>query len=253
MSLKYWGSPFPVVTSLSEALSDAGIEYQPWRIVHSIKPSELLILFDPPDLVLSLRANNNTTTNQCDLDLIELSILYCDILEHANHQSIRVIAAWQLLTMSQSLSLREILINYSGDLSSLKLTSNHYPEVDIIPNLGAQYLDQKMNGSLFSLYCQVDGIATRFGRDSDTTYQDRLEQKLDHHAIARALKRTVNSQQRESFLLNGLHQTQQEFRDYVLESKEIMNQYQLLLNESQATASKYRDDLAKHDSNISQP
>ena len=62
----------------------------------------------------------------------------------------------------------------------------------------------------------------------------------------------MNSQQRETFLLNSLHQTQQEFRDYVLESKEIMNQYQLLLNESQATASKYRDDLAKHDSNISQ-
>ena len=75
MSVKYWCSPFPIESSLSEALHDAGIARQPWKSIDAIKQSELTILFDPPDLVLSRRADKKTTTNPNDLDLVDLSIL----------------------------------------------------------------------------------------------------------------------------------------------------------------------------------
>ena len=250
MSVKYWCSPFPVESSLSEALHDAGIARQPWKSIDAIKQSELTILFDPPDLVLSRRADKKTTTNPNDLDLVDLSILYGEILTHANNGSVILIAAWQLHAISQSLSLQEILSHNPGTSSSLNQTSIDYPATNILSSLSAHYLNSQQNGKLFRLYCQVEEIAIRFGRDIDRSYNSRLEKNLDHHAIARTLREAFNNQQRESVLVNGLHQTQQEYRDYVLESNDILKQYQELLHESQCIASKYRDELAKSDAKV---
>ena len=252
MSVKYWGSPFPVESSLIEALHDAGIARQPWKSIDFINQSgELTILFDPPDLILSRRAAKTTTTNPNDLDLVDLSILYDEILTHANNESVNLIASWQLYAISQSLSLQDILSHHPGTSFSLNVTSIDYPEMNILSSLSAHYLNNQQNGKLFSLYYQVEELAIRFGRDVDRSYNSRLEKILDHHTIARTLREGFNNQQRESFLVNGLHQTQQEYRDYVLESKEILKQYQELLRESQCIASKYRDELAKSDAKVS--
>ena len=247
MSFKYWSSPFSIVSSLREELTSAGLDHQPWQSVDAIDLNQLLILFDPPDLILSNYANNQSQSNQTDFNLIDLPGRYSEIISVLSKAPCAIVAAWQLLDISYSVSLREILRSDRLSLSSHSQAVTPYPIIDTLCGLGVQYLDRKLCGKISTLYAEIDSIAIRFGRDPDMLYLERLDHTLDEDTVIKSLIKNRTRAEREAFLIDSLYQIQRDYQHHIIESKKIINEYQNLLHEAQSIAGKYRSELAESD------
>ena len=250
MEYKHWSSPFPIEASLHSALDDAGLEHHPWEIIGSINLNDLLIIFDPPDLVLTHYSNQETHSNWVDDNINQLSKSYDQILSQASRPSTTLIAGWQLTRVLQTISLKELFSSNEDHLSSLQQDSIEWPNTETFAALGIDHLDRKINQDLSNLYIKVDAIAVRFGRQADTMYLQRLHSHLDEISVVKALQHSAATSRREALLIEGLHKIQNDYRDYVMESKEIIKNYQQLLLESQVLAGQYRDATAKNDQDI---
>ncbi|MGB1416428.1 MAG: hypothetical protein ACPG6X_03000 [Synechococcus sp.] len=250
MTYKYWASPFPVDPSLQSSLNDAGMMEQSWQHIDSLPATEVLLLFNPPDLILTQFAPQIDPILSDESQISHLCNIYQRILNQAQAYSTPLAAAWQLQAFSQTITLAELFSLDSDHYPALRQDSVQWPSIDILAGLGVQQLDHHVDGQLTNLYVQLDQLAIKFGRQSDNNYSERINQELSEKAIVQAFQDIQSLRQRETFVIEGLHKTQREFRDYVLETKAIIKKYQELLHHSQVIAGHYRDDIAKGDQGL---
>ena len=107
------------------------------------------------------------------------------------------------------------------------------------------HINHEDDGKLIEIYTEMDQLAVKFGRTTDSHYNERLLKKIDSESALIEIRQIAEQKQREEFLLNNLHQTQQAYRNYYVDSQKIIQRYQELLDESQSIAAKYRQQLTQ--------
>lgn len=245
MPYKYWLSPFTIEPSFQSTLNNAGLVQQTWKQIDLLPANDILLLFNPPDLVLTQvdQRSNQELSNKHNVS--HISNLYQTVLKQAQARSIPLIAAWQLQLTSQTIALRELFSLDPAHYSALRQDSIDWPSIEPIAALAVWQLDQEVNGNLTNMYIEIDQLAMKFGRPSDSRYSERLKENLSEQAVVRIIQDYKAIRQREALMLESLHKTQSDYRDYVLETQAIIKNYQQLLDESQHIAGHYRDEIVK--------
>ena len=244
MPYKHWLSPFSIEPSLKSTLDTAGLVQQSWQQIDLLPANEVLLLFNPPDLVFTQADQWSNLELSHEHHISHIANLYQAILKQAQSRSIALMAAWQLQLASQTIALRELFSLNPEHYSALRQDSLDWPAIEPIAAVGVQQLDQQLNGELSNLYVEIDQLAIKFGRPSDSNYSERLCRDLNEKTIIGAIQSYRAMSEREDLMLKAMHKTQEDYRDYMLEAKAVIKNYQELLHESQLIAGQYRNEAA---------
>ena len=147
--------------------------------------------------------------------------------------------------MSQTVSLKDIFTLDSDALTLQREHNGPYPDMSTVSALLIHHINHESDGKLIELYTEMDQLAVKFGRTTDSHYNERLLKKINSESALIEIRQIAKQKQTEEFLLNNLHQTQQDYRNYYVDSQKIIQRYQELLDESQSIAAKYRQQLTQ--------
>lgn len=245
MPYKHWLSPFSIQPSLKSTLDTSGLVQKSWQQIDVLPATEVLILFNPPDLVFTQADQWRNPQPSREHHISHIANLYRAILKQAESRSIALMAAWQLQLASQTIALRELFSLNPDHYSTLRQDAIDWPAIEPIAAVGVQQLDQQLNGELSNLYVEIDQLAIKFGRLTDSRYSERLRRDLNEKTIIDAIHSYRAMSEREALMLKAMHKTQEDYRNYILEAKAIIKNYQELLNESQLMTGYYRNEVAK--------
>ena len=246
MSFQYWLSPFQISASVQQLLSDAGLQRLNWNQRAERRHEMSLILFNTPDQQIAHLGGANSSVAQSHAWNSELQSLMEEVMDCIKScPEWCLVAAWQLERMSQTISLKDI---FALDSVSLTLQQEHhgsYPDIQTLSALLIHHINHESDGKLIELYTEMDQLSVKFGRTTDSQYNERLLKKIDSESALIEIRQIAKQKQTEEFLLNNLHQTQQDYRNYYVDSQKIIQRYQELLDESQSIAAKYRQQLTQ--------
>ena len=158
--MKHWYSAIEVAPELEDKLKAAGLEAAPQAACEELNPSEILLIYNPPDqLIEQWRANEDTPVQISDLRHIFQQ------LSHLRTQGARCAASWRLNVLD-STSLLRFIQNQKPCLDLM----TPYPEASPIaalitleifnesPEILDQYLNLELHAALFGLMPDSDYI-----------------------------------------------------------------------------------------------
>ena len=162
--MKHWYSAIEVAPELEDKLKAAGLKAAPQAACEELNPSEILLIYNPPDqLIEQWRANEDTPVQISDLRHIFQQ------LSQLRTQGARCAASWRLNVLD-STSLLRFIQNQKPCLERM----TPYPEASPIAGLIAL---QIMNESpeILNHYLNIELHAELFGLLPDSDYIQRLQ------------------------------------------------------------------------------
>ena len=252
MTFQYWLSPFQISASVQQLLNDAGLQQLSWNQHAKSRYEKSLILFNTPEQLIAHLDGANSSIAQSHPWNSELQTLMAEVIDRLRSRpNWSLVAAWQLERMSQTVSLKDIFALDSDALTLQREHNGHYPDMSTVSALLIHHINQKSGGKLIELYVEMDELAVKFGRTTDSHYIERLNKGIESSNALTEIRLIAEQQQREEFLLKNLHQTQQDYRNYYVDSQKIIQRYQNLLDESQSIAARYREQLTQQNDKTS--
>ena len=246
MSFQYWLSPFQISASVQQLLSDAGLQRLNWNQRAERRHEMSLILFNTPDQQIAHLGGANSSVAQSHAWNSELQSLMEEVMDCIKScPEWCLVAAWQLERMSQTISLKDIFALDSDALTLQREHNGPYPDMSTVSALLIHHINQKSGGKLIELYVEMDQLAVKFGRTTDSHYIERLNKGIESSNALTEIRLIAEQKERAEFLLKNLHQTQQDYRNYYVDSQKIIQRYQDLLDESQSIAARYREQLTQ--------
>ena len=246
MAFRYWLSPFQISKSVHKLLSNAGLQQLNWSQHAKSRDEKSLILFNTPDQLIAHLGEANNSITQSEKLNSELQTLMVEVIDRVRSSpECCLVAAWQLERVSQTVSLKDVFALDFNALTLQRENNETYPAISTISALLVHHINQKSGGKLIELYIEMDQLAVKFGRTTDSLYNERLIKGIESPNALAEIKQIAAQKEREEFLLNNLYQTQENYRNYYVNSQKIIQRYQDLLDESQSIAARYREQLSQ--------
>ena len=214
MSVKHWCSALEVAPGLQDKLTAAGLKAASLADSEELDPSEILLIYNPPDQLLEqLRTHQDTPVQSADLRHIFQQ------LSQFRAQGVRCAASWRLSLLDTTSLLRLT----QNEHPCLELTTP-YPEASPIAGLIALQLFKESN-EILDHYLNLELSAELFGLMPDSDYIQRLQSRTLADLLLTDwwqvnAERECSREQADSNLFR-MHQIQEDFDRILQEQADV--------------------------------